>query len=114
MGFTNPVYGNNFADPQVVAVDNVFYAFATNGPLGNVQTLKSPDLVSWDRSATRSRRCAPWTSPGRVWAPEVAVHAADRYVMYYTSRDNASDRQAIGVAVASAPEGPYIDKSSIP
>ena len=48
MGFTNPVYGNNFADPQVVAVDNVYYAFATNGPLGNVQTLTSPDLVSWE------------------------------------------------------------------
>ena len=114
MGFTNPVYGNNFADPQVVAVDNVYYAFATNGPLGNVQTLTSPDLVSWEPVGDALPALAPWTAPGRVWAPEVAVHAADRYVMYYTSADTASGRQAIGVAVASRPEGPYVDKSPSP
>jgi hypothetical protein len=57
---------------------------------------------------------APWTAPGRVWAPEVAVHATNRYVMYYTSADTASGRQAFGVAVASTAEGPYIDKSSSP
>jgi beta-xylosidase len=114
MGFTNPVYGKNFADPQVVAVDNIFYAFATNGALGNVQTLTSPDLVSWDEVGDALPVLPSWTSPGRVWAPEVAVHAADRYVMYYTSRDDVSDRQAVGVAVASVPEGPYVDKSSQP
>ena len=114
MGFTNPVYGKNFADPQVVAVDNIFYAFATNGALGNVQTLTSTDLVSWDEVGDALPVLPSWTSPGRVWAPEVAVHAADRYVMYYTSRDDVSDRQAVGVAVASVPEGPYVDKSSQP
>ena len=114
MGFTNPVYGNNFADPQVVAVDNVYYAFATNGPLGNVQTLTSQDLVSWEPVGDALPALAPWTAPGRVWAPEVAVHATDRYVMYYTSADTASGRQAVGVAVASRPEGPYVDKSPSP
>ncbi|MEU4288426.1 glycoside hydrolase family 43 protein [Kribbella sp. NPDC026596] len=114
MGFSNPVYGNNFADPFVVAVDNMYYAFATNGALGNVQTLRSPDLVSWDEVGDALPVLPSWTSPGRVWAPEVAVHAADRYVMYYTSRDDASDRQAVGVAVASGPEGPYVDKSAQP
>lgn len=114
MGFINPVYGDNFADPQVVAVDNIYYAFATNGPLGNVQTLKSPDLVAWEPVGDALPALAPWTNPGRVWAPEVAVHAADRYVMYYTSADTASGRQAVGVAVASKPEGPYIDKSPSP
>ncbi|MDX6283590.1 MAG: hypothetical protein QOH03_4661, partial [Kribbellaceae bacterium] len=33
MGFTNPVYDGNFADPQVIAVGSQYYAFATNGPL---------------------------------------------------------------------------------
>ncbi len=47
MTFTNPVYGDNFADPQVVAVAGTYYAFATNGPLGNIQTLTSTDLFSW-------------------------------------------------------------------
>lgn len=34
--------------------------------------------------------------------------------MYYTSSDDASGVQAIGVAVASDPKGPYVDKSSWP
>ncbi|MEV5960745.1 glycoside hydrolase family 43 protein [Kribbella sp. NPDC051952] len=114
MGFTNPVYGNNFADPQVVAVDNVYYAFATNGALGNIQTLRSTDLVSWAEVGDALPALPGWTSPGRVWAPEVAVHAPDRYVMYYTSRDDASGMQCIGVAVASTPTGPYVDKSPLP
>ncbi|TDU89813.1 glycosyl hydrolase family 43 [Kribbella voronezhensis] len=114
VAFTNPVYGDNFADPQVVAVDGSYYAFATNGPLGNVQTLKSADLVSWDQVGDALPELPAWTSPGRVWAPEVAVHGPDRFVMYYTSSDTASGRQAIGVGVASEAKGPYVDKSSRP
>ena len=114
MGFTNPVYDNNFADPHVIAVDDGYYAFATNGPLGNIQTLKSADLVTWDQVGDALPELPAWSSPGKVWAPEVAVQAADRYVMYYTTADDESQRQCIGVAVASRPEGPFVDKSSKP
>lgn len=114
VGFTNPVYDQNFADPQVIAVDNGYVAFATNGTLGNVQTLKSADLVSWEQVGDALPTLPGWTTPGKVWAPEVAVHAADRYVMYYTTSDDASGRQCIGVAVAASATGPYVDKSSKP
>lgn len=114
VGFTNPVYDNNFADPQVIAAGETFYAFATNGPLGNIQTLKSADLVAWEQVGDALPELPAWTSAGKVWAPEVAVHGPDRYVMYYTSSNDASGRQCLGVAVASRPEGPYIDKSSNP
>ena len=114
MTFTNPVYGDNFADPQVVAVDGTYYAFATNGPLGNVQTLTSVDRFSWHPVGDALPQLPSWSSPGKVWAPEVAIHAPDRFVMYYTSSDDASGVQAIGVAVASDPKGPYVDKSSWP
>ncbi|WP_020386671.1 glycoside hydrolase family 43 protein [Kribbella catacumbae] len=114
MGFTNPVYDNNFADPHVIAVGDQYYAYATNGPLGNVQTLKSTDLVSWDQVGDALPSLPAWTSPGKVWAPEVAVQGTDRFVMYYTTSDTASGRQCIGVAVASKPEGPFVDKSSKP
>ncbi|WP_246485821.1 glycoside hydrolase family 43 protein [Kribbella qitaiheensis] len=112
--FTNPVYGGSFADPQVIAVNDLYYAFATNGPLGNVQTLKSADLVSWDQVGDALPELPAWTSPGRVWAPEVAVHGPDRFVLYYTTSDDSSGRQAVSVAVASDPKGPYVDKSSRP
>src|SRR5262249_21055288 len=108
MGFANPVYDDNFADPFVLAVGNGYVAIATNGRLGSVQTLKSADLVTWEQVGDALPSLPDWTSPGRVWAPEVAVHATDRFVMYYTTRDNAAGRQCIGVAVASTPEGPYI------
>jgi len=114
VGFTNPVYDDNFADPQIIVVGNSYYAYATNGPLGNVQTLRSTNLLSWERVGDALPSLPDWTSPGRVWAPEVAVHAPDRYVMYYTTRDDASDLQCVGVAVASTPEGPYVDKSPAP
>jgi beta-xylosidase len=114
MGFTNPVYDNNFADPQVIAVGDTYYAFATNGPLGNIQTLRSTDLVSWDQVGDALPSLPEWSRPGKVWAPEVAVHAPHRYVAYYTTADNASNRQCVGVAVASKPEGPYVDKSTKP
>jgi hypothetical protein len=114
MGFTNPVYGGNFADPHVIAVDGGYYAFATNGPLGNVQTLRSADLVSWDQVGDALPELPAWSSPGKVWEPEVAVHAPDRFVMYYTTSDDASGWQSVSVAVASDPKGPYVDKSSRP
>jgi beta-xylosidase len=114
VAFTNPVYDSDFPDPQVVAVDNGYLAFATNGALGNVQTLKSADLVSWEQVGDALPSLPAWTSPGKVWAPEVAVHASDRYVMYYTTSDDASGRQCIGAAVASQAAGPYVDKSPKP
>jgi len=114
VGFTNPVYDSDFPDPQVVAVDNGYLAFATNGALGNVQTLKSTDLVSWEQVGDALPSLPAWTSPGKVWAPEVAVHASHRYVMYYATSDDASGRQCIGVAVASQAAGPYVDKSPKP
>lgn len=112
MGFKNPVYDGNFADPQVIAAGSEYYAYATNGPLGNIQTLKSTDLVSWEQVGDALPALPAWTSPGKVWAPEVAVHGPDRYVMYYTSA--GAERQCIGVAVASAPSGPFVDKSRKP
>ncbi|MFB6723371.1 glycoside hydrolase family 43 protein [Kribbella sp. NPDC056345] len=108
------VYAGNFADPFVLAVADEFYAFATNGPLGNVQTLRSTDLTTWEPVGDALPTLPAWTTPGRVWAPEVVAHGPDRYVMYYTSADPATGHQAVGVAVATHPLGPYIDKSPSP
>ncbi len=75
-------YAGNFADPFVLrrpVGDRVFYAFATNGPLGNVQTLRSTDLQTWEPVGDALPTLPAWTTPGRVWAPEVVVHGPDRY-----------------------------------
>src|SRR4051794_10129872 len=43
----NPVYPGDFADPFVLTVDSVYYAYATNHGTINVPTLRSVDLVTW-------------------------------------------------------------------
>ncbi|MFC0628072.1 glycoside hydrolase family 43 protein [Kribbella deserti] len=112
MTFTNPVYDGGFADPHVIETAAGYYAFATNGALGNVQTLRSTDLVQWEQVGDALPELPAWTTAGKVWAPEVAVHGPNRFVMYYTTADDASGRQCLGVAVATRPEGPYVDNST--
>lgn len=116
-GFTNPVYDTNFPDPMVVAgPGGQFWAFATNGNGSNVQTAKSQDLTSWEQSADALPQLPGWSSPGKVWAPEVAVLSPSRSVLYYTTRgpSPAPGVQCISAAVATKPQGPYVDKSKGP
>lgn len=113
-GYTNPVYDQNFADPFVLATGDGYLAFSTNGPVGKIQTLRSSDLVEWEQVGDALPQLPSWSTPGKVWAPEVAKHAADRYLLYYTTAHDASDRQCVSVAVASKPEGPYLDDSTEP
>jgi len=109
------VYAGDFPDPFVLAVPpsasapRRFYAYATNGRLGNVQLLMSTDLRTWDEVGDAMPRLPAWVRPGRTWAPEVLPLPDGRYAMYYTARCVATERQAIGVAVADAPEGPFED-----
>lgn len=108
-GFENPVWPNNFPDPQIVPrPDGGYVAIATNGNGMNVQTLLSDDLVEWSQGSDAMPQLADWTTPGKVWAPE-AARFGDRWVMYYTTRSPDPDIQCIGRAVADRPEGPYVD-----
>jgi GH43 family beta-xylosidase len=111
---TNPVWDRNFADPAVLRADGVWWAFATNGTLGNVQVLRSPDMRRWEPVGDALPALGAWASKGRTWAPEVAVGPGGRYLMYYTARVRRQRRQAIGCAVADHPAGPYVDDSEQP
>jgi len=105
----------DFPDPFILPVAGTFYAYATNGQGKNVQALRSTDRVRWTVLADAMPNLASWARPnaGLVWAPEV-IRLGNRYLLYYTARDNASDRQCVGVAVSSAPEGPFLDSRSTP
>jgi beta-xylosidase len=94
--------------------DGTSWAFATNGNGANVQTLRSTDLVDWEQGPDALPTLARWTAPGDVWAPEVAVHSADRFVLYYTTSVSGAGIQCISAAVAKQPEGPYADSSAAP
>lgn len=124
--YTNPVskdFADTFADPAVIkAKDGYWYAFGTSDPLregeGEFHTIpisRSKDLVNWKyvgdafNNSNRPRWAAPDSS---IWAPDIR-YLNGKYYMYYvvtqtTVTDEPNDN-AIGVATAPAPTGPWKD-----
>ena len=115
-----PVYQVDFPDPFVVEHAGEFVAFSTNARGLNVPVAVSRDLVDWRPAADASGKpidampeLASWVEKGRTWAPEV-MKVGDKWLLYYTARDRARDKQCIGIAVAADPRGPYRDTSGGP
>ncbi|MDQ3703702.1 MAG: glycoside hydrolase family 43 protein [Chloroflexota bacterium] len=113
--FTNPVLRNDFADPFVLEEGGVYYAYATNASGKNVQVSSSTDLVKWKLPTEAMPAIGTWAQFGGslVWAPEV-MKIGEKFVLYYTARDKASDRQCVGVAVADKPQGRFQDTNEGP
>jgi beta-xylosidase len=113
--FTNPVLDRSFADPFVLEVDDRYYAYATGNLTYNIQVAMSDDLVEWTSPREALRNLPFWqpTSKGLTWAPEV-VETSAGFVMHYTARDVQEGKQCLAVAVAEAPEGPFVDRSEGP
>ncbi len=112
--FENPVEMDNFPDPHVIEVKGTYYAYATNDDDGNVQTLKSTDLVTWAKGPDALRALGKWAYVGKTWAPEVLALNDGKYVLYYTANGADYGVQCIGTAVAKAPQGPFVDRSKKP
>ncbi|MBC8161040.1 MAG: family 43 glycosylhydrolase [Roseiflexaceae bacterium] len=113
--FQNPVLRADFADPGVLKVGDTYYAYATNAIGKNIQAAKSTDLVNWTMLQDALPALPTWAQLGGslVWAPEVAQFG-DQFIMYYTARDKASDRQCIGIAVSADPGGRFKDENDGP
>jgi hypothetical protein len=112
--FTNPVINANFPDPGAVYAGGSYYAFATNGAGRNVQAARSSDLVHWTTLPDALPALPSWAQAGRTWAPDVAVTASGHYSLYYTAWSASTGRQAIGVATATTPAGPFAPAGSAP
>jgi arabinan endo-1,5-alpha-L-arabinosidase len=106
--FVNPVIDQDFPDPDVLKVGDTYYAYATNAGAANVQGARSTDLVSWEPVLGVFPSLPPWARAGLTWAPEVTTwDDGATFVLYFTARDVASDKQCIGLATSEAPEGPF-------
>ncbi len=105
----------DFPDPEVVAVDGGYAAFATGSHGLNIRYAFSDDLVSW---RVENRDALPklpaWASVGRTWAPDVATAPGGGYLMYVTAEHTASGRQCIGVARADAIDADFVPASDEP
>ena len=109
--YTNPVYDKTFADPFVLRVEKMYYAYGTTGDVPEadraVMCLHSDDLVNWTPLGG-ALKALPKTSKSNYWAPEVAEHDG-RFYMYY-SAENATDGHRLRVAIGDKPEGPFQTK----
>jgi beta-xylosidase len=109
----SPVASIDFPDPFILPVGGVFYAYATNAGSTNVQLMSSVDLVGWEMLADALPVLPSWAQRGNTWAPAV-LERGHMFALYYTVREPRSGRQAISVATASMPQGPFSDANGAP
>jgi beta-xylosidase len=110
---TGPAYPLNFPDPSILTVGNEYYAFATNSAAGNVQVIQAADLSRWTTLVDALPHLAIWAQPDNVWAPSV-IRLGNSYLLYYSADFAATKEQCLSVAVATQPQGPYIDSTTRP
>ena len=115
--YVNPVLPLNFPDPTVIKGDDgLFYAYATQGRLGDIPIFRSADLVDWQYVSNafpeKSRR--PDLLPGgNLWAPDI-IKIGDSYVLIYSqSKWGEEHKNGLGIAVADNPSGPFTDKGKL-
>lgn len=116
--FSNPVLDQDFPDPDVLKVGDVYYAYATNGNEINIQVARSSDLVHWDVLEDALPELPDWAVQkfGWAWAPEVFSPSEGRYVMYFTARFaiGFDGTQCIGLATSDDPDGPFVSANPQP
>lgn len=116
--FTNPVLDQDFPDPDVLKVGDVYYAYATNGNGTNIQAARSTDLVHWEVLEDALPELPDWAVQefGSAWAPEAFSAGEGQYVMYFTARYaiGFDGMQCIGVATSDDPEGPFVSSHPEP
>jgi arabinan endo-1,5-alpha-L-arabinosidase len=124
--YQNPVsrgFADTFADPAVIrAEDGWWYAYGTTDPLREgertphlIPVARSPDLVTWSHAGDvfDAANRPTWAAPDAAfWAPDIR-RLGGRYVLYYvvtqTTVTPEPNDNAIGVATAPTPTGPWTD-----
>jgi beta-xylosidase len=113
MGLCPPLHPADFPDPFVLRTGARYVAYATQAGPVNVQAMVSEDLRRWHHLGDVLPRLGAWAVTGLTWSPAV-LERDGRYVLYYVAREPRSGRQAISVATADRPEGPFHDARAAP
>ncbi len=110
---TGLVYPYDFPDPFILPVGGTYYGFATNSVAGNIQIIRSTNLTTWTTVGDALPNEPVWATPGATWAPAV-LQRGSTFVLYYSAVYAPTGEQCISEAVASQPQGPYVDNSTLP
>jgi len=113
--YRNPVFLQDAPDPTITrAPDGTYFAYTTQSiylNLLNIPVLKSRDLVHWREVADAFPTIPSWVlggAAGDMWAPHILPWRG-RYLLYYAGRRVDGGDMAIGLGIASSPEGPFRD-----
>lgn len=127
--YVNPVskgFADTFADPAVIkAKDGYWYSYGTSDPLREgegtshpIPISRSKDLVNWEYvgDAFDASSRPSWAAPGAgIWAPDIRYLDGKYYMYYVVTRTTVTperDDNAIGVATAPTPTGPWTDSGA--
>ena len=128
-GYVNPVsrdFADTFADPSLFrAKDGFWYSYGTSDPLRSGETAahripiaRSADLVTWQHvgDAFTDQTLPSWAEPNAgIWAPDIRF-VDGQYRMYYvvteTTVTSEPHDNAVGMATAPTPVGPWTDSGA--
>jgi len=95
---------------------HMFYSYSDSGNGRKIGHATSSDGKNWTKDTDHNPILTPSGSgwdDGKVWDPAVWKEGSTWY-MLYTGRDSAETADAIGLATASDPSGPWTKDSSNP
>jgi len=127
--YVNPVssgFADTFADPSLFrAKDGWWYSYGTSDPLREgegvthrIPIARSADLVSWQHvgDAFTDQTLPSWAEPNAgIWAPDIRF-VDGQYRMYYVVTETKvtpePNDNAVGMATAPSPVGPWTDSGA--
>lgn len=117
----NPILNGFHADPEILYSNKTkrYYIYSTtDGKPGwggwKYYAYSSADLKEWRCEGVvldAKNGQIPWAN-GNLWAPaaeEVKTAKGYKYFLYYSAQPKDGGRKQMGVAVADAPTGPFVD-----
>lgn len=105
-------------DPAATVIGDTVYLYAGHDTAnGNGYDIPewvlytSKDMVNWDyKGSVMSASDISWAANSTsAWASQVTEYKGKYYLYFCTWNKSDDGRQAIGVAVADSPEGPFVD-----
>lgn len=117
-----PVITTDFADPSIIKVGDIWYAFATQSRFDythiRTQIATSPDFDYWTVTGLDALGTLPeWvnTDAAHVWSPDVNQLDDGSFVLYFSAPTYSEGIfHCIGVAVSESVLGPYESISDVP
>jgi beta-xylosidase len=129
--YVNPIsrdFADTFADPAVIrGKDGFWYSYGTSDPLREgdnefhrIPIARSTNLVDWDYvgDAFTTETLPTWADQARrasIWAPDIR-YVNGQYRMYYVVTETTvtpePNDNAVGMATAPTPAGPWTDSGA--